>query len=165
MIIMGLDPGLATTGYGIISLIGSKLSLRDYGVILTEPDLDDSERLANIESQLIALFHQFTPDFISVEQLFFNTNTKTALKVAQARGVLLLTAHHFGKKVFSYTPPQVKSSVCGYGAAAKHQVQYMVQKLLKIPEIPKPDDAADALAVAICHAHSYKLQALSRRPL
>lgn len=160
MIILGLDPGLATTGYGVLSFYSSRFSLLDYGIISTLPTLSESERLAEIEAQLISLFHRFSPDRVAIEQLFFNTNTKTALKVSQARGVLLLTAQHFGKEVFSYTPPQVKLGVCGYGAATKKQVQYMVQKLLNLPNIPKPDDAADALAICICHAHSHRIHSL-----
>ena len=154
MIILGLDPGLGTTGFGVIQKIGSKLSLVEYGVLSTPAKTPLSTRLLSISTQLRSLFLSHTIDSVAVEELFFNTNTKTAIAVAQARGVLLLLSEEAKKPVSGYTPPQVKSGVCGYGRATKQQVQYMVKQLLHLEKIPKPDDAADALAVAICHAHT-----------
>jgi len=158
MIILGLDPGVATTGYGVISYIGSKFKLIDYGVIKTPPSLAFSKRLKQISDELKDIIRTHSPSTIAIEELFFSNNAKTAISVAQARGVLVLTseAHHITPH--GYTPPQVKSGVCGYGKADKKQVQYMVKQLLNIDHIPKPDDAADALAIAICHCHSYRIK-------
>lgn len=161
MRILGLDPGYATTGYGIIDYVGTRLSVVTYGAILTEASTPFAKRLTQLGDTLSAMLHQFQPEHVAIEELFFNTNAKTAIQVAQARGVLLYVAEKFGKPTFGYTPVQVKSSVCGYGGAEKQQVQYMVQKLLNIKEKPKPDDVADALAIAICHAHSNKLHQLA----
>lgn len=161
MRILGLDPGFAITGYGIIDYVGTKLSAVEYGAIFTESKQPFPKRLTQLGDDLTKILHQFNPDHIAIEELFFNTNTKTAIQVAQARGVLLYVSEKFGKPTFSYTPVQVKSSVCGHGGAEKHQVQYMVQKLLNIKEKPKPDDVADALGIAICHAHSNKINLLS----
>ena len=161
MRILGLDPGFAITGYGIVDHIGSKLVSIEYGAITTDAKTPFPKRLTEIGDQLSAILHAFKPDHIVIEDLFFNTNTKTAIQVAQARGILIYIAEKFGKQTFSYTPVQVKSSVCGHGRAEKHQVQFMVQKLLNLKEKPKPDDVADALAIAICHAHSNKLNTLA----
>jgi len=158
MIVIGVDPGLATTGYGLVSVAGSKLSLVDYGVIKTPAKTPLPDRLMMLSQSLIALLRQFNPTTAAVEELFFNTNTTTALSVAQCRGVILLKAKEFGLGVSGYTPLQVKLSVCGYGRAEKQQVQYMVKKLLNMTSVPKPDDAADALAIAICHSHSHLIQ-------
>ncbi len=160
MIILGIDPGIATTGYGVIEKKGSQFYLHQYGIISTKPTLEFSKRLLQLSMELNTLIDTYCPTDIAVEELFFNTNVKTAIIVAQARGVILLCAEKSKKNVASYTPLQVKSSVCGYGRAEKKQVQYMVQKLLNMKELPKPDDAADALAIAICHAHSYKIKSL-----
>lgn len=161
MIILGLDPGIATTGYGVIEKIGTKHKIHTYGVIKTSSTLSLQTRLLKLSQSLDTIIEEFCPDSVAVEQLFFNTNAKTALIVGQARGVILLTASHHQKEVFDYTPLQVKSAVCGYGRAEKNQVQYMVKQLLNLKNIPKPDDAADALAIAICHSHSYRIKSFS----
>lgn len=161
MIILGIDPGIATTGVGVIKKEGSKFKYIHYGVIKTTPNMDLPSRLGSLYTQLNTIIIEHKPDAVSVEELFFNTNTKTALIVAQARGVILLCAQLHKLKVTGYTPPQIKLAVCGYGKAAKNQVQHMVKRLLNLEVIPKPDDAADALAIAICHGHSYRLNSLS----
>jgi crossover junction endodeoxyribonuclease RuvC len=160
MIVLGLDPGVATTGYGVLSYIGSKFTLLDYGIIKTLPKTPFSTRLKEISDQLSDIIITHKPETIAIEDLFFTNNAKTAIAVAQARGVLILTSEQHNIKTHGYTPPQVKSSVCGYGKAEKKQVQYMVQKILNMNKIPKPDDAADALAIAICHSHSFKMSHL-----
>jgi len=160
MIILGLDPGFATTGFGIIEQKGSKLIPIHYGVITTLAKTPFSKRLYSIAKELDDLFTEYKPDSVAIEEIFFSNNTKTAINVAQARGVMVLACEQHKKEVFNYTPPQVKSGVCGYGGAVKKQVQYMVQKLLNLKELPKPDDAADALAIAICHAHSARIRSL-----
>lgn len=154
MIILGIDPGTATTGYGVIRHEGGNSKLLDFGVILTKPKQPLEIRLEQIHDELAELLQKYRPDEIAVEELFFSNNAKTAMAVGQARGVILLTARKAGLSISEYTPMQVKNAICGYGGADKKQVQKMVQMLLKIPEIPQPDDAADALAIAICHASS-----------
>ena len=154
MRILGIDPGYAIVGYGIIESEGGKLIPLDYGAIETSSKLSTTERLLLIEKQMIELVSEVKPDEIAVEELFFNTNITTGIKVAQARGVVLLSCAKICDKLFEYTPLQIKSTVTGNGTAAKTQVQYMVRSLLKLRETPKPDDAADALAAAICHALS-----------
>lgn len=158
MKIIGVDPGFAITGYGIIEYYNNKFKFIDFGVITTSPELSLPERLLKIDTDLNQLLLKHSPDAMSVEELFFNTNIKTAITVGHGRGVALLTAARAHVPVFEYTPLQVKQSVVGYGRARKEQVQQMVKVLLSLDKIPKPDDAADALAVAICHAHSNKLQ-------
>jgi crossover junction endodeoxyribonuclease RuvC len=160
MIILGIDPGYATTGIGVIEYIGSKLIHIHHEAIITKASADFSDRLVDISNQLDTLFTTYKPDCVAIESLFFSKNTKTAIYVAQARGVMVLISKQHKNEVFNYTPPQVKSGVCGYGNAEKKQVQYMVQKLLNLNTIPKPDDAADALAIAICHAHSARIKSL-----
>lgn len=154
MVIIGIDPGFAITGYGILEYTGNKFKLIDVGVITTEANMELSDRLLALNNGLDALITQYRPDAMAVEELFFNTNVKTAIKVGHGRGVALLAAAKAGIKVFEYTPLQVKQAVVGYGRATKDQVQQMVKVLLNMDKIPKPDDAADALAIAICHAHS-----------
>ncbi len=161
MIVIGIDPGIATTGFGVIEKIGSKLKLIDYGVISTPAHTPLSRRLGQLASELRGLIGRTTPVHMAVEELFFNTNAKTALIVAQARGVILLVGEETGLPVYGYTPIQVKLGVSGYGRADKNQVQQMVKQLLNLDKIPKPDDAADALAIAICHAHSVRLKSLA----
>lgn len=156
---MGIDPGFAITGYGIIEYIGNRFSVIDYGAICTAVGEPFQERLLKIGERLNELIEKYHPEAISVEELFFNKNIKTAILAAHGRGVALLAAAKSGVGVFEYTPLQVKQSVVGYGRATKQQVQQMVKVILNTQEIPKPDDAADALAVAICHAHSSKLAA------
>jgi crossover junction endodeoxyribonuclease RuvC len=160
MIVLGLDPGVATTGYGVLRYLGSKFHLIDYGTIKTLPKTPFSTRLKEISDQLSSIIQKYSPETIAIEELFFTNNAKTAIAVAQARGVLILTSEQHNIKTHGYTPPQIKLSVCGYGKAEKKQVQYMVKKILNMTEIPKPDDAADALAIAICHSHSYKMSQL-----
>lgn len=154
MVIMGIDPGFAIMGFGIIDYRGNSFNTMEYGVIKTPATMLMPERLFAMEEGIIALIDKYKPEAISVEDLYFNTNSKTAIKVGQGRGVALLCAARAGIPVYEYTPLQVKQGVTGYGRADKNQVQYMVRVLLNLPEIPKPDDAADALAIAICHAHS-----------
>jgi len=157
MIIMGIDPGFAITGYGIIKYEKNKFSIIDYGVIETKPSTLFPQRLLDISEKLDELVRKYKPDAISVEELFFNKNIKTAIAAAHGRGVVLLTAAKSGAEVFEYTPLQVKQAIVGYGRATKQQVQQMVKIFLNLKEIPKPDDAADAIAVAICHANSYRM--------
>lgn len=154
MIIIGIDPGFAITGYGILDYTGNRFRLLDVGAITTEAGLELSERLLVLNMRLDELISKYKPDAMAVEELFFNTNVKTAIKVGHGRGVALLSAAKAGIRVYEYTPLQVKQAVVGYGRAKKEQVQQMVKVLLNLDKIPKPDDAADALAVAICHAHS-----------
>ncbi|MFA5098196.1 MAG: crossover junction endodeoxyribonuclease RuvC [Candidatus Margulisiibacteriota bacterium] len=161
MIVMGIDPGTATTGYGFIKEEKNRIEVLEYGAIRTSSKKRQDERLAEISDQLSDLIARFSPDSVAVEQLFFTSNAKTAIKVGEARGVILLTAAKQGVSVAEYTPLQVKQALTGYGKADKKQIQYMVKMLLKCKETPKPDDAADALAIAICHVNSRKLRALS----
>ena len=155
MIILGIDPGLATTGYGVIKKQGNSFELIDYDTIKTSADENDVDRLSNLYEELLLLIDKYKPGQIAVEELFFNKNVKTAIRVGQARGVILLAGSQQGIEVAEYTPLQVKQAVVGYGRASKSQVQQMVKALLNLSEIPKPDDAADALAISICHGHSY----------
>lgn len=162
MIILGIDPGTAATGYGVIAVApGGKLQALAYGVISTPSGRADHLRLSQLHDGLNSLLVRFDPAEVAVEQLFFTNNAKTAIAVGQARGVALLAAAGGGCSVGEYTPLQVKQAVVGYGAAQKAQVQYMVKAILGLAETPKPDDAADALAVAICHAHSRKMEAVA----
>ena len=154
MRILGIDPGLATTGFGIIrSNRQDNYECLEFGIISTEAGLPDADRLKVLFASITDLIQNHQPDSCAVEKLFFQKNVKTALSVGQARGVVLLTLAQADLPVNEYTPNEVKQSVCGYGNAAKSQVQRMVQTLLQLDELPKPDDAADALAVAICHIH------------
>ncbi|MFH0906981.1 MAG: crossover junction endodeoxyribonuclease RuvC [bacterium] len=154
MIILGIDPGTAITGYGIIKKTADKLKIIEYGCIKTEPDLSTSERLYKIDQQLIKLIKKHKPQRIAVEDIFFFKNLKTVIKVSQARGVVLCRAAQMKMQVMEHTPLQVKQAVTGYGRADKNQVQKMVKIILGLEEIPKPDDSADALATAICCANS-----------
>ncbi len=156
MVILGIDPGTAITGYGLVEKQGNHLKRIAFGVILTAPEMPTALRLQQIYHGLQAVIEQYRPDMMAVEQLFFNKNVRTALTVGQARGVVLLAGAEAGLDIIEYTPLQVKMAVVGYGRAEKRQVQEMVKILLCLNEIPKPDDAADALAIAICHANSYK---------
>ncbi|GFN35134.1 crossover junction endodeoxyribonuclease RuvC [Tepidimicrobium xylanilyticum] len=152
MIILGIDPGLAIVGYGVIEYKGNRYRLLDYGVIRTDSNIFFPQRLKLIYDELSSIIDRFNPADLAVEELFFNKNVKTAIQVGQARGVEILAAINKGLEVYEYTPLQIKQSVVGYGRAEKRQVQEMVKILLNLKEIPKPDDAADALAVAICHS-------------
>lgn len=157
MIILGIDPGTAITGYGIVSHHGNHLKKMGFGVVRTEPKVAMALRLKELYQQLLQIIETYHPDVVAVEELFFNKNVTTALSVGQARGVILLAAATSGLETAEYTPLQVKQGIVGYGRAEKRQVQEMVRMLLCLPELPKPDDAADALAIAICHAHSRKV--------
>ncbi len=160
MIVLGIDPGTATTGYGVVEYQAGKERLLKYGTITTPVAMDMADRLLAINQQLSDLIREVKPNVAAVEQLFFHKNSKTVISVAQGRGVILMTAAQEGIAVSEYTPLQIKQSVVGYGKAEKKQVQVMVQKILAMRELPRPDDAADALAVAICHIHSYRLGAI-----
>jgi len=155
MRIIGIDPGFAIVGYGVIDYIGNKFSVCDYGSIETGPDTAFANRLLHIYDRTDELLKIYNPDAFAVEELFFNTNVKTGLNVGHARGALILAAAKNNTEIFEYTPLQVKQATVGYGRADKHQVQQMVKTILSLEKIPKPDDVADALAVAVCHAHSY----------
>ena len=155
MIVLGIDPGTAATGYGLIERDGSRLRLVDYGCLETLPTHDLPARLLEIHRAVTELIVTHRPAQIGVERLVFNRNVQTAFAVGQARGVVLLAAAENGLPVFEYGPHEVKLAVTGYGRADKGQVQRMVQMVLGMPKLPKPDDAADALAVAICVAHAH----------
>ncbi len=154
MRILGIDPGFAIVGFGIIDYTGNHFSVVDYGSIETKAGTPFDSRLLTIHTELAGLVDRYSPDVMSIEELFFNTNAKTAINVGQARGVLVLAAAQKGIPIFEYTPLQVKQATVGYGRADKNQVQQMVKTLLALESIPKPDDVADALSVAVCHAHS-----------
>ncbi len=153
MKILGIDPGYATIGYGVIEKINNSIKPIAVGVIETPKKESIPVRLAILNDELNKIIAEFKPDAIAVEELFFNTNITTGIKVAQARGVILLCSIKECGLLYEYTPLQIKQALTGNGRAEKHQVQYMVKALLGLKQIPKPDDAADALAVAICHAN------------
>jgi crossover junction endodeoxyribonuclease RuvC len=159
VVILGIDPGTANTGYGVVARLGGRLVALDGGVIETSPRSDMAARLAAIHARVTALVVEHRPDAIAVEDLYFGTNARSAFAVGQARGVVLLAAGQAGLECASYTPQQVKGAVCGTGRAAKDQVQRMVQAVLALDELPTPDHAADALAVAICHANAAPMRA------
>ena len=152
--ILGIDPGLATVGFSIVDVEKSKMKLVTCGVISTPAHTSLSSRLDRIFEDMNELISSFSPDIMSIEELFFNTNITTGIAVAHARGVILLSAYRAGVQVFEYTPLQVKQAVVGYGRAEKNQVIDMVRRILALPAAPRPDDAADAVALAICHARS-----------
>lgn len=151
MIILGIDPGLERVGYGVIKREGSRLTVIDYGLILT-PRVAITERLAQIHREVLGLIETHRPDAMATERLVFAANKTTAMDVSKALGVILLASSEKGLEWAEYTPPEVKQGVVGVGSADKKQVEFMVTKLLSLPKPPKPDDVADALAVAICHA-------------
>lgn len=154
MRILGIDPGYAIVGYGVVDLDRSRFTPVDYGVITTPAKIPIEDRLLSIYNEACALMDKYKPDAMAVEELFFNSNHTTAIPVAEARGIILLAARQRGIKQFEYTPLQVKSAVVGYGRAEKKQVIAMTTSLLGLPKPPKPDDAADALAIAICHGNT-----------
>jgi len=163
MRILGLDPGTATVGYGVIDDVDGEAVVVSYGAIITRPkDGDAARRLQIIFEKLNDLLVEFRPDAVAVEKLFFGKNITTAIKVGQARGVLLLALANAGLPISEYSPPEIKEAVSGYGNASKQQVQYMVQNILGLDEIPKPDDAADGLAVAFTLYQRQKYEALYR---
>lgn len=155
MIILGIDPGYAIVGWGVLSYQNNHFQVIDYGAITTEASMDMYARFKAIHEDLNRVIELYKPDAMAIEELFFNSNRTTAINVAQARGVLLLSALNHDVPVFEYTPLQVKQAVAGYGRAEKQQVQQMTKILLNLSSVPKPDDTADALAIAICHGHSY----------
>ena len=154
MIILGIDPGYAIVGWGVVEYSGSKFKTLGYGSIQTPAGMPMIERLERIYLGMNEIIDKYKPEQMAVEELFFNTNGKTAIVVAEARGIILLSARLKGLEIAEYTPLQVKQAVVGYGRAEKKQVITMVTSLLGLPKPPKPDDTADALAIAICHAHS-----------
>lgn len=157
MIIIGIDPGYAIVGIGVVEYKGNKFRTLEYGAITTPAGMPTVERLKKIYTEMNSLLIKYNPDAIAIEELFFNSNQKTAINVAQARGVLLVCCANANIPIYEYTPLQVKQAVTGYGRAEKNQIQQMVKMMLGLNIIPKPDDAADALAIAICHAHSSKI--------
>ncbi len=157
MRILGIDPGIATVGYGVIDSEDGSFALIDYGTITTPADLKIPERLDIIYKEMLCLLDTFRPDNIAFEELFFAKNVKTAISVAHARGVLLTAAYQYTKELYEYTPLQVKQAMVGYGRADKRQIQQMVKNMLELDHIPRPDDAADACAIAITHALALKL--------
>ena len=158
MIILGIDPGYAIVGYSILECKGNNFRAIEYGCIRTSPDLLFPERLKIVYDKLTEIIEKYKPDDLAIEELFFNNNAKTAIKVGQARGVEVLAAINQGLGIYEYTPLQIKQAVVGHGRADKNQVQEMVKMLLNLKEKPKPDDVADALAVAICHGSSLKFK-------
>jgi crossover junction endodeoxyribonuclease RuvC len=153
VLVLGIDPGVANTGYGVVAHDRGRLVALDGGVIETRAGLDAGARLATIHARVGELLDRYRPEAIAVEDLYFGVNARSAFAVGQARGVIVLAAGQRSVQCASYTPQQVKAAVCGSGRAPKDQVQRMVQTLLELPELPAPDHAADALAVAICHAN------------
>lgn len=152
--VIGIDPGYAIVGWGVLDFDGNRFSVVDYGAVQTSAGLPFERRIEQIWDELSVVLERHRPGSMAVEQLFFTTNQKTAIDVAQARGVILLCAVKHGLEVMQYTPLQVKQAVVGYGKAEKNQVMQMVKTMLNLEKVPKPDDTADALAIAICHAHS-----------
>ena len=158
MIVLGIDPGLATTGYAVVEEAYGKPILKAYGCLKTPAKMMEQERLVIIYNDVVNLLAQHQVQEVAIEQLFFNTNVTTALSVGQARGVAILAVAKQGLPIAEYTPLQVKQAVAGYGRADKQQVQRMVQSLLGLTEIIRPDDAADAVAICLCHLQTYKFQ-------
>lgn len=153
MVILGIDPGYAIVGWGVIEYEYSKFRVLGYGAITTNADTPFPQRLESIYNDMCYVFEKYKPSVMSMEKLFYNSNQKTVIDVAQARGVITLCAQMHNKEIFEYTPLQVKQSVTGYGRAEKKQVMEMTRSILSLESVPKPDDTADALALAICHAH------------
>jgi crossover junction endodeoxyribonuclease RuvC len=160
MLVLGIDPGTAITGWGLVRRDGDALALVEYGTVSTPPDAALPQRLQTIYRELGEILARYQPSAVAVERLFFNKNARTAMAVGQARGVALLAVADAGLPLREYTPLEVKLSVCGYGRASKEQIQKLVQMLLTLDFVPQPDDAADAIAIAICHIHSSRLEAL-----
>lgn len=159
MIVLGIDPGLATMGWGVLKSERGRFETIDYGVVLTPKTETLPVRLAMLEEGVKKLVDKYTPDEIALEELFFNNNITTGINVAQARGVILLTCVKNCGRLYEYTPLQIKQALTGYGRAEKKQIQIMVKTLLRLDGIPKPDDAADALAVALTHCQTNRLSA------
>ncbi|HIQ01960.1 MAG TPA: crossover junction endodeoxyribonuclease RuvC [Anaerolineales bacterium] len=160
MRVLGVDPGTATTGYGVVEEAEEGLQALAYGVVTTPAGQPLPERLQTIYREIVRLVREWEPDEAAVEELYFSANVRTAMSVGQARGVVLLALADAGLAVAEYSPLAVKQALTGYGRADKRQMQGMVRMLLGLPEVPRPDDAADALAVAVCHLHSARMRAL-----
>lgn len=160
MLVLGIDPGYAIVGFGLVESDGARQRLVRCGAISTPAGVRLSARLWQIGQDLEQLIGQFRPDVLAIEELFFNNNVTTGIGVAQARGVIIMTAEKMGLPIFEYNPSQVKQAVTGYGKAEKHQVMEMTKRLLRLSAVPKPDDAADAVAIALCHARSATSQLL-----
>jgi len=160
VIILGIDPGLAIVGYGVVESVKGRVKALDYGVINTPAGLRTPLRLQMIHKGLLTLFDRYKPDEIAVEELFFSNNKTTGIPVAEARGVILMTAIEYTDKLFEYTPNQIKQAITGWGGADKKQMQEVVRQTLRLQAIPKPDDAADALAVALTHAQTNRFGSL-----
>ena len=160
MIILGFDPGIAIVGFGVIKKEGHRIRPLQYGAIETKAGLDTGIRLKQIFDAAKEIIQTYQPEAVAIEKLFFNKNVTTAMTVGQARGVLMLSAVEYGLPIFEYTPLQIKQAIVGYGRAEKNQIQEMVKMYLNLSKVPKPDDVADALAIAICHAHSAKLTSM-----
>ena len=158
MRIIGIDPGIAIVGFGIIDTNGQKMTAISYGAIKTPAHTPIGERLVLIQNSLNKLLETYKPDIAGVEEIFFSKNVKTAITVSHARGVMVYCMEKFNIPIFNYSPTAVKSAILGYGNAEKKQIQFMTKEILKLKSIPKPDDVADALAIAICHHHSHSLQ-------
>ena len=154
MRILGIDPGYAIVGWGVVDYQNTRFSVVDYGAVLTDAGTPFNLRLEQIYDETLSIMQRYRPQSMAIEKLFYNTNAKTVIDVGQARGVLVLAAQKCGLHIAEYTPLQVKQSVVGYGRAEKKQVQEMTKLILNLPKIPKPDDTADALAIAICHGHA-----------
>ena len=154
MRIIGIDPGYAIMGWGILDLKGNKFSVVDYGSITTDAGVEAAKRLQHIYAELGAIIAKYQPEEAAIEELFFNNNAKTVILVGEARGIAVLACAHAGLEISEYTPLQIKQALVGYGRADKKQVQAMVKAILNLKEVPKPDDTADAVAAAICHGHS-----------
>lgn len=154
MRILGIDPGYAILGWGVIDMKGNHFKVVDYGAVTTDSKMEMPDRLKVLYNSLMDIITEYEPDVASIEELFFNTNAKTAILVGQARGVAVLACANSGLEIEEYTPLQIKQGLVGYGRAEKKQVQQMVKTILNLKEVPKPDDTADALAAAVCHGHA-----------
>ena len=154
MVILGIDPGYAIVGWGVIDYTANRFQVIAYGAVTTEAKTPFNERLETVYDGICDIINKYKPDALAIEKLFYNNNAKTVIDVSQARGVIMLSAQKNGVPAFEYTPLQVKQSVVGYGRAEKKQVQEMIKRILFLEKVPKPDDTADALAMAICHGHS-----------
>ncbi len=163
MIILGIDPGIAIVGYGVIEHTGNRYRTIAYDSLLTPAHTPDSERLKTIYTGLRQIIYDYKPEVCAIEKLYYNNNAKTVIQVAQGRGVAMLAAANEGLKVYEYTPLQIKQSLTGYGKADKKQMQQMTKMILGLDKVPKPDDTADALAVAICHSHFAAYNMLNER--
>ena len=161
MIILGIDPGTATMGYGVIKKEGMKLTCLEYGLIKTKKSLSDARRLKKIDADLEEIFNQFDPDALAIEKVYFSKNVKTAMTVSQAKGVAMLRASKAEIKVYEFTPSQIKATVAGHGKAKKMQVQKMIKSQLKLEERPRPNDAADALGAAICGSQKIRRDSIT----